>query len=1749
MEDLYKSIEAKLQLLTFTNGQTSDAVKKENFASVERLKTTLAKKVDEVHDLKVRVQELRFEEGDDGEEILKWSTDLEEKLSVFEKAIDNLGSKIKTFRSAALENEKKREEDEAAVIREKKFQEEMRFEKEKLEQKLKYEARIEENRKCQIKEQSINAKLPKLQITRFNGTHTDWLRFWNQFKAEIDSADVPQITKFSYLKELLEPRVRTTVDGLPFTIEGYERAKSILNTNYGKVSEIVNAYVNNVMSLPAIHGTNPNKIMEFYQKLSPNLQALETMGKLKEINGYVRMTLDKLEGIKGDLVRTDDNWQEWDFPKLLEALRKWTERNPPKLEDKYQQEKPTLPKPPRSRTYQANQQDPRRKPCVYCDNSSHQSINCDKVTTIQERRRLLNVKQLCFNCTGANHKASECRSTSTCRICKRRHHSSICEKTSQHQEHMLVATGRGAVIYPVVVVNVGGIHCRALLDTGAGSSYASAALLDRLRKQPVRKELKRIEMMMQATTREIEIHEVVVKSLSGAFQLRTEVTKVNRGVLLSLGNPGYKDMIGRYHHLKGVEMDDIDTKRDLPVHLILGASEYAQVKTETTPRIGKPGEPIAEWTRLGWTILSPGSEPNLTSMFLTQTSAVDYENLCRLDVLGLQDHSVGDQDLVYEEFKEQLLRDPEGWYETGLLWKGNHPPLPNNKPGSLKRLENLVKKLEKQPGMLEKYDEIIRDQLAQGIVERAEGEPEGNEFYIPHKPVVRETAESTKIRIVYDASARAYHQAPSLNDCLETGPPLQNKLWSVLTRNRFQPVALAGDLRQAFLQVRIREEDRDAMRFHWLRDLESKEVETLRFTRALFGMSTSPFLLGGVIEQHLNNLQHKYPDTVEEIRRSLYVDDLISGDKTIARAQHLKEMSQTIFREAKFELHKWHSNVTILERPEYREEGPEEQQSSQGCEAQTYAKDQLGVKGGETKLLGVRWNKATDKIQISFPEAIENVTKREVLGKLAKIYDPLGLASPITLEGKMLYRQACELRIPWDQELPRKQTASWKTWEGNLPEIIEAPRSIVQYQEEITSINLHAFGDASSQGLSAAVYAVSHQPSGISQGLVAAKSRLAKKGLTIPRLELVAGHMATNLVHNVKQALQGFSVTSVHCWLDSTVALHWIKGGGEYKQFVSNRVRKIQDKEYIHWRHVGSKENPADLGSRGGKAGECADLWFQGPSWLPYPENWPSDIVTSPSKETQAEAKVIKEVLAVAIADDKELDQLLQKWDLWRAVRICSWITRFIQNCKLKHQQKISGPLNTAEINRRIEFWVRDTQVRCLNTASFKEDQLRLNLQKNEDGLYECRGRIQGDYPIYLPESALFTKKLVMHLHTQTLHGGVGMTMAKVREKYWVPRLPRLTKQVIRGCHGCKRFQVAALPNPPTGNLPKERTAGSVPFKFIGVDFAGPIKYLSKTKKEMKAYIVLYACSLTRAVYLDLLPSQSTDEFLSSLKRFISRRGRPEKIFSDNGKTFVAAAKWLRNVMKDERLNDFLARQEITWQFNLSRAPWWGGQFERLIGVVKQSLYKSIGNGNLRWHELEEVILDVERIVNDRPLDYVEDDVQMPILTPSVMLFGQPNQLPEEDPSNMEDDSLRKRAKYLRRCKEVLWLRWKNEYLKSLRERHNLNQKTKETALTPGDVVLIKGEERNRGLWRIGVVDKLIPGRDGIVRAVRLRAGKSFLERPVQHLYPLELSCDRNTQEGTARLNARASEFQPRRAAVSARQRIAAIAEDELNEN
>ena len=309
--------------------------------------------------------------------------------------------------------------------------------------------------------------------------------------------------------------------------------------------------------------------------------------------------------------------------------------------------------------------------------------------------------------------------------------------------------------------------------------------------------------------------------------------------------------------------------------------------------------------------------------------------------------------------------------------------------------------------------------------------------------------------------------------------------------------------------------------------------------------------------------------------------------------------------------------------------------------------------------------------------------------------------------------------------------------------------------------------------------------------------------------------------------------------------------------------------------------------------------------------------------------------------------------------------------------------------------------------------------------------------------------------------------MAKVRERYWVPRFRRLVKKIRKGCHGCKRFQSKPYQTPPPGNLPTTRTQGSTPYQVLGVDFAGPIKYALKSKREAKAYLVLYACSLTRALHLDLVKSLDTQEFIVSLKRFIARRGRPEIIYSDNATTFQAAGKWIQHIRKDEKLNDLLASLAIEWRFSLGRAPWWRGQFERLIGVFKNAFYKSIGNGFLSCTELEELVLDIEVTISNRPLSYLEDDIELPVLTPNAILHTNPTYLPELERHRIPDKDLRKRAKFLLKCKQEMWNRWTREYVRSCREQHRLSGAKKTTHPNVGDVVIIKEDQKPRNVWKL----------------------------------------------------------------------------------
>ena len=243
--------------------------------------------------------------------------------------------------------------------------------------------------------------------------------------------------------------------------------------------------------------------------------------------------------------------------------------------------------------------------------------------------------------------------------------------------------------------------------------------------------------------------------------------------------------------------------------------------------------------------------------------------------------------------------------------------------------------------------------------------------------------------MVYDASARAYDGVPSLNECLHTGPPLQNELCNVIVCNRFHPFAVAGDMRKAFLQICVKEAERDALRFHWIKDKSTEELEVLRFARVVFTLAPSPFLLNAVIQQHLESVLSEYPRTLQEIKNCLSVDHLITGDTTLEGAQQLKHHAVEIFNRAKFTLHKWHSNVS-------------EPEGDCTDDEPSFAKQQLGASPvrGESKLLGLKWDKVDDTLHVSLLSQPATLTKRGILANLAKIYDSLGLVSPVMLEGK-----------------------------------------------------------------------------------------------------------------------------------------------------------------------------------------------------------------------------------------------------------------------------------------------------------------------------------------------------------------------------------------------------------------------------------------------------------------------------------------------------------------------------------------------------------------------------------------------------------------------------------------------------------------------------------------------------------------------------------------------------------------------------
>ena len=373
----------------------------------------------------------------------------------------------------------------------------------------------------------IQAKLPKLVMTKFDGTFIL----------------IP--TRTARLQS------KTNNRGVTLHVTGYSRAESILAEKYGKESEIVNTYTREILDIRSVPNTNPKKISEFSEKLTYCVQALQTLKKLEQVNGAVSMTLDKLPAIRGDLVRTDPDWESWDFASLSEAIRLWVRRNPAettRTEREQEQSAKRFTRP--TKMYHARRELPGPRGCVYCG-EDHRPVECTKIKGLSDRRQILLNKRLCFNCVSGNHRAFYCPSKSACQRCHKRHHTSICDtpnptsQVNQPPAHGVALTTNqtGEGLFPVVIIEVNGIKCRALIDSGAGSSYVSAKLIELLRLKPTDVQTKTIDMLMSSKIAKLEVYDLELRSVNHQFSLAVKASKVNKRELLSIKNPNYRTLI------------------------------------------------------------------------------------------------------------------------------------------------------------------------------------------------------------------------------------------------------------------------------------------------------------------------------------------------------------------------------------------------------------------------------------------------------------------------------------------------------------------------------------------------------------------------------------------------------------------------------------------------------------------------------------------------------------------------------------------------------------------------------------------------------------------------------------------------------------------------------------------------------------------------------------------------------------------------------------------------------------------------------------------------------------------------------------------------------------------------------------------------------------------------------------------------------------------------------------------------------
>ncbi|XP_053698608.1 uncharacterized protein LOC128745559 [Sabethes cyaneus] len=1021
------------------------------------------------------------------------------------------------------------------------------------------------------------------------------------------------------------------------------------------------------------------------------------------------------------------------------------------------------------------------------------------------------------------------------------------------------------------------------------------------------------------------------------------------------------------------------------------------------------------------------------------------------------------------------------------------------------------------------YVQFMEEYRQLGHMEEVQSRVALPQYFLPHHAIHRPDSSTTKIRVVFDGSAKSSNHV-SLNDLLLTGPTVQPTLLSIVLNFRLHRYVMTADIEKMYRQILVHPDDRSLQKILW-RKGESDSIKPYQLNTVTYGTSCAPYLATRTLNQLADDDGHAYPLAASVLKHDFYVDDLLTGSDNLDTLLQTNQQLCQLLKQAGFSLRKWSANKsTVLQHiPEKDRETLEVLELDQSPSIKT---------------LGLLWFPSEDLFGFKIPKlpVLGKVTKRIALSEVSQLFDPLGLVGPIVASAKMFVQQLWMEDLNWDDELPERLQSTWLSFRTSINDIkaLRVPRWVLG--SSTISYKLHCFTDASEKGYGCCIYVVSYDDGhAIASNLLIAKSRVAPvDGLTIPRLELCAACLGSQLMNTVHQTTK-FAGNPTF-WTDSSIVLYWINSPPtKWKVYVSNRVAEIQRlSQGSQWRHVSTTDNPADIISRGAEPKQLlhASLWWHGPSFLLLPpEDWPAPSFLMSSRTTEQLSTEQKATVALHSSGTDE--SLIHSYsELAHLLRITAYCMRFINNCKLPEQNRNLARLTVLEYDNAMKSLIRLAQrtsfqaelqylnqkprgFNSLKDAQFQSSLKNLDVFLDASGLLRLNGRLvnlpgsyDSRYPMLLPADHHLTRLIARSIHHQTLHAGPTQLLATIKQRFWPIRGRDLARRTVNQCVKCFRCRPKAS-NQYMAPLPSTRITPAKVFEHTGLDYCGPflVRQLAGRGAANKVWVAVYVCFAVKAVMLDIVAGLSATACVNSLRRFVSRVGRVRVIHCDNSTAFIGAFREIKEMrrqyheqLKSNQWATECLEKGIEFQFIPPRAPHCGGLWEAAVKSFKHHLVRIMGSSPYQLDDLRTAIAQAESLLNSRPLTPISNHPKdISALTPAHFLIGEPTfRLPEPDYTSVQLNRL-SHFQATQRAINDLWKRWSKEYISLLHQRPSKWRKVP-TEFKVGAMVLVKDDNAPPKHWLLGRVTAVYPNKDEITRVVDVRTQFGIRRRATTEL-------------------------------------------------